>query len=163
MKTVFFNILLLFVLNSFSKATYNDTIATKLHGQGCGIIPNSEEVDYNITLLEKLQKTDSNNVLIYKHLAMQYYILWSREKNELLKEDYRQKSIRNNLKVIEFIKLNNSEKYLKSSIINNLLVLFCFGKDCQNTKKYFALLKKREIKSMDNTTITFVKKYCNIE
>ena len=156
MKTVFFNILLLFVLNSFSKATYNDTIATKLHGQGCGIIPNSEEVDYNITLLEKLQKTDSNNVLIYN-------VLWSRDKNELLKEDYRQKSIRNNLKVIEFIKLNNSEKYLKSSIINNLLVLFCFGKDCQNTKKYFALLKKREIKSMDNTTITFVKKYCNIE
>ena len=72
MKTVFLNILLLFFLNSFSKATYNDTIATKLYGQGCGIIPNSEEVDYNIILLEKLQKTELGSYVICENKDLLY-------------------------------------------------------------------------------------------
>jgi hypothetical protein len=160
MKTVFFNILLLFVLNSFSIATYNDTIATKLHGQGCGIIPNSEEVDYNITLLEKLQKTDSNNVLIYKHLAMQYYILWSREKDNILKEKNRQTSIRNNIKVLDFHLFG---KTFKTGTINNLLILYSSATDCQNVKKYYSLLKKKDLKSIDKGTIDYVKKSCDIE
>ena len=158
MKTVFLNILLLFFLNSFSKATYNDTIATKLYGQGCGIIPNSEEVDYNIILLEKLQKTDSKNVLIYRHLAMQYYILWTREKDNILKEKNRQNSIRNNIKVLGF---HQYKKASKVGTIGNLLILYCTVNDCQNTKKYYSLLKKKEVKNLGTGIPELLKKNCN--
>lgn len=160
MKTVFLNILLLFFLNSFSKATYNDTIATKLYGQGCGIIPNSEEVDYNIILLEKLQKTDSNNVLIYRHLAKQYYILWTREKDYILKEKNRQNSIRNNIKVLGFRQFG---KDFKTGTINNLLLLYSDANDCLNAKKYYSLLKKKEHKSIDIGIMQYFKKNCNIK
>ena len=160
MKIVFLNIIFLLFLNSFSKTTHFDTIATLLKGQGCGITPNTDEVVYNINLLENIQKTDSNNVLIYKHLAMQYYYSWSREKDELLREKYRQKSINNNIKVLD---LHQFKKVSKSGTIINLMILYSRANDCLNTKKYYALLKKKEIKSIDNGTIEYIKLSCNIE
>ncbi len=159
MKIFLSIVFLFFVLNSFSKTKYNDTILTKLHGQGCGIIPNAQEVNYNINLLENLQKTDSNNTLIYRHLAMQYYFFWAREKDPVLKEIFRQKSIANNTKVLD---LRQLKKFLIPISINNLLILYSYVNDCQNTKKYYALLKKRDQKFIDIGTLELLKKNCNL-
>ena len=151
---------LFFVLNAFSKTKYNDTILTKLHGQGCGIIPNEQEVNYNINLLKNLQKSDSNNALIYRHLAMQYYFSWAREKDPVLKETLRQKSIENNVKVLD---LHQFKKVSKVGTIDNLLILYSYVNDCQNTEKYYGLLKKKEKKSLGTGIPELLKKNCNIE
>lgn len=160
MKSLFSIILLLFSLSMFSKTNFNDTIITKLHGQGCGIIPSVQENNYNITLLENLQKTDSNNILLYRHLAMQYYFSWAREKNLILKDAWRQKSINANLKVL---KLHQYKKLFKNYTINNLLILYCLAGDCKNTKLYFSLLNKKSKKNTDIGTLALLKKNCNIK
>lgn len=158
---LFISIILLFlVLNSFSKTKINDTILNKLHGQGCGIIPNEQEVYYNIQLLENLQKTDSNNIFIYKHLAMQYYFSWTREKDSLTKESLRQKSIFSNIKALELHQLKKTDWV---GTINNLLILYCFASDCENTKRYFSLLKRNDHKKLNTGVLVLLKKNCNLE
>jgi hypothetical protein len=153
--------MLFFVLNIFSKEKYNDTILPMLHGQGCGITPNNNDIDYNIKLLGRLQIADSNNMFVYKHIAMQYWYLMAREKDTILKEEYRQKCIVNNIKVLN---LHQFKKHTNSSSINNIVLCYAIKNDCENAKYYINQLSKKDKKSLfDSGTLYFMKEKCNFK
>lgn len=158
MKHFFTFLLVLFIANVFSKEKYNDTIQSQLHGHGCGIFPTDKEIDYNIQLLNKYKALDTNNVYVYKHLASEYFILFSREKDSVRKIEYQQLAIVNNLKVIE---LKQFKRYILVNHISNIILLYGIIGDCNRAKYYYSTLSKKEKKSISDTGVDLMfKKKC---
>ncbi len=160
MNKILFSLFFFATLCVQGKEKYNDTIQTKLQGIGCQIIPSIDQIKSNIKRLNTLSENDSTNFFIFKHLAKQYYYWFAKEKDSVVKENYRKQSIANIIKVLHSDK---NKKDNKLWAINNLLVLYEFGKNCNETKYYYNLINKKEkiIVNESSQVEDFFKKNCS--
>jgi hypothetical protein len=133
-----------------AKNNFNDTLVAKLQGQGCGVRPTDQEISYNIAFLQKQLKEDSANVYAYKHLAMQYYILYARSTDNNIKEHYLKLAIENNLSILN---RNTFGALIRRQAISNIVLLYALNNECIEAKKYYGLLGKKDIKALRNTGI----------
>lgn len=156
----FFTILFILSLNSYSKEKKNnDKLLINLRGMGCQINPSIEDINYNIKYLESIQSTDSNNIFAYRHCATQYYYLFAIEEDSIIKENFRQKALKNNIRVLDLFDRN---KALKNATLYNIVLLYALGNECQNVKLYYSFIKKRDFKFFDKGTFDYIVKLCGL-
>lgn len=144
---------LIFILICVSNAIYGeskpqDTIINILRGNGCGINPTKDDIEYNIQLLTDLKQKDSTNLFIVKHLARQYYYLFAIEQDTVLKNKNKLHAIHNN----KMLLASKPDSKTKVWALNNLVLIYILDKNCTDAMHYYHRMNKKEKKFINKNT-----------